>query len=315
MSSRRRQLLAYSAALVGAVAYPSKAALANDAPSSPTSQDSPATRASKPFAPTSALLPAIRAKLWIEDAHNLAQQLVSSSNESDTTTRDKTLQDLNYVLSHRPKLFDPSKGEKPLSRVSSTAFAQFTAKKGSDKLLDNTVDNGSGTLFSASLSPGDRLAAAFNRADVGRQWGMLQSQESKKEQENEVRAAFNFYTQQLEFNSNSYAWNGSVAERKRRIRDDQIPTPTSVITSDLDLRDLYRNQLLTALDDVTAEVDYQFRQLEEQRKGSGTSNAELDLRDTTDLMNQAYVACTKWFDMIDERDIKSALDIVRQGDL
>lgn len=66
---------------------------------------------------------------------------------------------------------------------------------------------------------------------------------------------------------------------------------------------------------MTAEVDYQFRQLEEQRKGSGTSNAELDLRDTTDLMNQAYVACTKWFDMIDERDIKSALDIVRQGDL
>jgi len=44
------------------------------------------------------------------------------------------------------------------------------------------------------------------------------------------------------------------AIKEWRIRNDQPPTPQAVTVCDLDLRNLYRNQLLTALDDVTAEV-------------------------------------------------------------
>ena len=108
-----------------------------------------------------------------------------------------------------------------------------------------------------------------------------------------------------------YEWTGSAEERKRRIRDDRIPAPASVIVSDLDLRDLYRNQLLTALDDATAEVNYQFRQRQRQREQEGKSNVIVDVTDTVDLMNQVYVACTKWFDMIDAGDIEKALELVR----
>ena len=303
--------------VVGAsILYP-RLTFADASTPSPTTSESSAIKSSKPFAPKSALLPAIRAKLWIEDAHNLSQKLVSIPTGDGDNSRDETLEDLNNVLSHRPKLFLLSRGEKPLSRVSSTAFAQFTAKNGSDKPINgngnnNNNSNNKNPLFSSSLSsPGERLSKALNRADEARQWGMLQSQESKKEQENEVRAAFNFYTQQLEFNSNSYAWTGSAEERKRRIRDDRIPTPASVIVSDLDLRDLYRNQLLTALDDATAEVNYQFRQRQRQPEQEGKSNVIVDVTDTVDLMNQVYVACTKWFDMIDAGDIEKALELVR----
>ena len=37
------------------------------------------------------------------------------------------------------------------------------------------------------------------------------------------------------------------------IRNDELPTLTATITSDLDLRDLARNTFLTAIDDATAE--------------------------------------------------------------
>mmetsp|Transcript_26163 Transcript_26163/g.57286 ORF Transcript_26163/g.57286 Transcript_26163/m.57286 type:complete len:359 (-) Transcript_26163:130-1206(-) len=299
---KRRQFLKHSlleVAMVGA------AAQFSCLPCHGASSDTPSESFPKPFAPTSALLPAVRAKLWIEDAHNLSEKLASTTTTGNNNIREKTLEDLNTILSHRPTLFDRSKGEKPLSRVSSTSLAQFTAKN--DKRINNNGNN-KDDPFSSSR-PGERFAKALNRADVDRQWGMLQSQESKKEQENEVRAAFNYYTQQLEFNSNSYGWTGSSEERKRRIRDDQIPTPASVIASDLDLRDLYRNQLLTALDDVVAEVNYQFRQ--QQQKDDDANGATVDLSDTVELMNQVYVACTNWFDMIDAGAIESALEILR----
>jgi hypothetical protein len=74
------------------------------------------------------------------------------------------------------------------------------------------------------------------------------------------------------------------------IRNDQLPSVKAVITSDLDLRDLYRNQLLTAVDDVTAEVAYQLK-LKQQ---SEQESIDSDVTDVADLMNQAYTACSKW---------------------
>ena len=44
------------------------------------------------------------------------------------------------------------------------------------------------------------------------------------------------------------------------IRNDNLPSLTAVITSDLDRRDLYRNQFLTAIYDASAEAAYQVKQ-------------------------------------------------------
>ena len=145
----------------------------------------------------------------------------------------------------------------------------------------------------------DRMAAMLNQADVERQWGMLQYQESKREKGNEVRAALNFYTSQLEF-GNAYLLTASPEDRKRLIRNDQLPSLTAVITSDLDLRDLYRNDFLTALEDVNAEVAYQIQQ----------PTNDVDATDTVQLMGQAHTAISKWFDLISPLDVQEAMDLL-----
>jgi hypothetical protein len=190
----------------------------------------------KPFAPVSALLPATRGRLWIEKAHNISSGLASST-YSSTNDQElyETLQHLNDVLNDRPKLF--VKGEKPLTRVSSVALAQLTA-------MSSLLPSSSATMtpsstkdpFASSPSLAEKFSTALNRADVSRQWGILQTQESRKESQNELRAALNYYTQKL---------------------------------------------------------------------------TRIDVSDVIDLMNQAHVALTKWFDMIDTKDIKEAEILVQ----
>ena len=147
---------------------------------------------------------------------------------------------------------------------------------------------------------GDKFAAMLNQADVERQWGMLQYAESKREEENEMRAALNFYTQQLNF-GDKFQLTATKEERKKMIRNDEIPSLSSVITSDLDLRDLYRNEFLTAIEDAQAEVAYQVKQ----------RPSEIDTFDSEELMNQAYVALSKWFGLIPGEDVLEATSFVR----
>lgn len=149
------------------------------------------------------------------------------------------------------------------------------------------------------VNVGDKFSAMLNQADVERQWGMLQYAESQREQSNEMRAAFNYYTQQLNF-SDKYVLTASKQERKDMIRNDNIPSLTSVITSDLDLRDLYRNQYLTAIEDAQAEVAYQAKQ----------NIDSIEISDTVELMRQAYVASSQWFDMIFSEDVGEAMSSV-----
>lgn len=153
-------------------------------------------------------------------------------------------------------------------------------------------------LNRAGLSMPDQLAAVFNQADVERQWGMIKYSESKREHANEIRAAFNFYTSQLTY-ADFYVLTASKEDKKRMFRNDQLPSLTSVIASDLDLRDLYRNEVLTAVEDVKAEVGYQLGRA-----------SDLDTTDVIDLMDQAHSACTKWFDLIAKIDRQEALQKV-----
>ena len=129
---------------------------------------------------------------------------------------------------------------------------------------------------------------------------MLQYDESQRESGNELRAALNFYTQQLQF-GDRYLLTASAEEKKRLIRNDALPSLTAVITSDLDLRDLYRNQFLTAWDDLIAEVAYQVK----------LPVSEVDVADVLDLMEQSSTALNKWFALIDPEDVQVALETVR----
>jgi hypothetical protein len=86
------------------------------------------------------------------------------------------------------------------------------------------------------------------------------------------------------------------------IREDRIPDVKTVIASDMGLRYLLRNDILTACDDARAELKYQMKQTD--------VGAAVDGRELLDLLLMAQSACSKWFDLIDETSVQEALAIV-----
>jgi len=278
-ATSRRSFLQHGTLMIGATVTAPLVSHAQDV-------ESPRDRGGKPFAPLEALLPATRLKIWIDDAHALTSSLKRTSDNKQAQY--DTLKQLNDILSNPPKLFVsvPQRGR----TLSSTA--QLTTGVSSANKQEYKRSR-------SDLSVPDRLAAMLNQADVERQWGMLQYQESKLEQGNEMRAAFNYYTSQLEF-GDSYLLTASPEDKKRMIRDEKLPTVTAVITSDLDVRELYRNTFLTTIEDAKAEVLYQTKQPVDM----------IDTIDTVDLMNQAYMACAEWFNLIAPQDIQDAVNVV-----
>jgi hypothetical protein len=241
--------------------------------------ESPHDRRGKPFAPLQALLPATRCKVWIDRAYALSSTLTASS---DKNTQYDTLMSLKEILYNQPIVNESPQKRTSASMAKITAGVSYAKKDGR-----------------ADPSKPAQLAAMLNQAGVEQQWGILKYGESKLEQGNELRAAFNCYSSQLQF-ADSYVLTASKVDKKRMVRNDQLPSLTAVIVSDLDLRDLYRNELLTAIEDAKAEASYQLKQTKDS----------VDASDVIDLMNQAHTACTKWFDLIAPRDVQEALQAV-----
>mmetsp|Transcript_3331 Transcript_3331/g.7324 ORF Transcript_3331/g.7324 Transcript_3331/m.7324 type:complete len:100 (+) Transcript_3331:98-397(+) len=96
-----------------------------------------------------------------------------------------------------------------------------------------------------------------------------------------------------------------MQEKSQRIRNDKLPTATDVIRSDLDARDLYRNQVQTALDDARAEFLY-------QKKESRDDPGKFDATELLEVLKQAQVSVDKWFSFIPDRDVKLALEAVQR---
>ncbi|KAL7450406.1 hypothetical protein ACHAWC_002321 [Mediolabrus comicus] len=245
-------------------------------------------RGGKPFAPLEALLPATRLKLWVDEIYVISKDL---SIKTAAAQQRITIQQMNDKLSNPPKLFQ---GETMAKRTNNPTAQLTTAISSANK--------GEYQMNRKSLNLGDKFTAILNQADVERQWGMLQYAESKREEDNEMRAAFNFYSRQLTF-SDEYMLTASKEKKKEMIRNDQLPSITEVITSDLDRRDLYRNQFLTAIDDLTAEVTYQVKQ---------KTSEEIDVTDTVSLMNEAHDACENWFSLIASQDVEEAITAVKK---
>jgi len=133
-----------------------------------------------------------------------------------------------------------------------------------------------------------------------RQWSRLVQAERAREEASEIRRAMNIYTTNLNFNKNKYVYSGSQEEKKKMIREDRLPSATEVIRSDLDARDLYRNEVQTKLEDARAEYLYQ--------KGVGFE----DVGELVGLLRETKVALDSWFGFIPDEDIKLALEAVKR---
>jgi hypothetical protein len=122
-----------------------------------------------------------------------------------------------------------------------------------------------------------------------------------------VRTSFNTYTQAIRFGQ-SFQINlpqGSK-ERRRYLQDNdtlQLLTAETIITADLDLRDLHRNQILTNVDDLRAEVAY----LQRMRSPADAPAAkEEDVDELQRIVETLVAECDTWFGFIPPPDVDAA---------
>lgn len=242
-----------------------------------------------PFAPVDTLLPAARVKITLDSAVDIASKLAVSSNnkELNNNNNKELLQDLKSLLL-TPQ--DYMKGTTPIDVPQQPALSYLKSYE----------------EYRNQVSILERPGAMLVQNGEIDTWKRLKRQEKVREDSDEIRAALNYYTSNLNFNSDKFVLTASKEERSKMIRDDKIPDVKSVIASDMGLRYLLRNDLLTAVDDARAEVRYQVKQM----NNNGASS--IDGSDLLELLLTAQGALNKWFDLIDEKDTLAALDIVKR---
>lgn len=118
-----------------------------------------------------------------------------------------------------------------------------------------------------------------------------------------IRLAFDTYTAYLRYDD-TFIITAPPSEKKKMIREDRIPDVKQVISADLDLRDLYRNEVITNVDEARAELRYQINQFER--------NNAFDCEEIRRLLESAKDACDCWFNLIAEEDVKEAEHIIKE---
>lgn len=287
LSSRRDlilRLVAVGGVATATITTTSYIAWAEDSISTISDKDASTTSnlSTKPFAPLDKLLPAARVKYNIEKA----LQIVESMSDDDDDDRWDQLQ----ILLLLPQNYTGG-------LVSEIPVAPAKA------YLDTYQRNRQSLQLLAQ--PGAILVQSGEIAA----WKRLKRQEQQQERKDEIRAALNLYTSALNFNAESYLLNVPVAERKQMIRQDRLPDIKQVIQSDMGMRYLYRNELLTAMEQVRGELEYQLGLTATTRTG-GSSSSNKSKQELLPLLQQACNACNQWFALVDERDVEEAMSVV-----
>jgi hypothetical protein len=237
-------------------------------------------------APLELLLPATRVKVYIDQAVSLCL----SFRDSDDALA-SILVPLKEFLEQEP-IFTSSQEEKMSKRYleikTSSAWQQARLKEREARGAEIGIDY---------TTPYDKVNTAIQQWGDRRQFKILRSRQRRLEQSNTIRTAFNAYTNNLVF-GDAYKLNAQGEEKKAMVRNDALPNVNAVVVSDLDLRDLYRNQVLQNMDDARAEIDYQLK--------SGDTNVDEILT----YLSQAQASCEEWFNLIPKNDVEEALKTV-----
>jgi len=299
----------------------------------------PTSARKKPFAPLQALLPASRVKLTIDNAIAVANEIieldasykyqnnvntstmsmpvsvsvsvsVSVNSEAYKSKKNELANALNGIIIEREQrgFMTPlfiSNERNDGSTATTTATNASLNRKSNTKLYDETYKEKLNNLSSPTEIP----LALLSQAGDKRQFQILQSRQRKLESKSPIRQALNYYTRQLVFNTETYVLNANAETKKQMIRNDALPDIQSVIVSDLDLRDLVRNQILDAYDDVRAELQYQLKN-SNSNNGTADNIEEFDATELRELLLRAQKECNEWFGFIEERDVQEAMDVV-----
>jgi len=229
----------------------------------------------KPRAPKEALLPATRIRYEVNRAIDICKT------DGDNLQPENQIQSLEDILLNTNKYAVPKDKIRGIS--ASTPSALYEKSYGEQLSKMSTADK----MLAIPVQFGERDTAA-----------RLKRRQNKLAEGNPIRAAFNFYASQLQFKTDSFLLNANASEKRKLVQEDAIPDIKSVIVSDLDLRDLYRNQILECWDDAAAELKYQMKE--------DTFNAD----ELNNILLKMKLALDQWFSFIPEEDVKEAYETV-----
>jgi hypothetical protein len=242
------------------------------------------------------LLPATRVKLYIDEMVSLCTALlvvlVSSTDSSKDATASSAALD-----SFEKLLFNP-----PVFLKADEASVAQTYRKNKTQNAWNKARRSEREQRGAELgidytTPYDKMNTAIQEWGDQRQFQILRKRQLQLDSEIPMRAALNAYTNNLVF-GDGYKLNAQDEEKKNLVRNDALPNVNTVVVSDLDLRDLIRNQILQNMDDARAEWKYQMQQ------------PQLEAQEVLNYLSQAQISCDEWFRLIPDQDVKTAISIV-----
>ncbi|CAJ1962975.1 unnamed protein product [Cylindrotheca closterium] len=235
------------------------------------------------------LLPATRVKLYIDQAVELCKSLKANESASEASS----LIPLKDLLENEPAFM--TEKEQKLSKryleIKTTAAWQDARRKerearGAEMGIDYTT-------------PYDQVNTAIQQWGDNTQFRILRSRQRKLEKSSTIRTALNAYTNNLVF-GDAYQLNVQGEEKKALVRNDALPNVNAVVVSDLDLRDLYRNQVLQNMDDARAEIEYQLK------------SSDFNVDEVLTCLRQAQSSCQDWFNLIPKGDVEEALKLVME---
>ncbi|VEU41219.1 unnamed protein product [Pseudo-nitzschia multistriata] len=239
----------------------------------------------KPFAPMENLLPAVRVKLSIDSATELTQSLMAAKKDEETPKQNRE-REASILHELEKTLLGPQ------NYVQSTLKLQGVPAKPGDLYLDSYKSMKGDLPFQQFL---------IKNGDID-SWKRLKKAEKNMERSSEVRAALNAYTDALTFSTDSYLLTVDRDARSRMVREDRLPDVKQVITSDMGMRYLYRNQVLTAMEDVKAELEYQLMQAGGDQGFDGSELLE--------LLGSAGTAMDRWLSLVPPEDLKQAQEFI-----
>jgi len=228
------------------------------------------------------LRPPARVRRYIDGAVSLCRSIAN-----DTSG----LERLKQFLDEQPVFIKPE--EEKAARLyleidTTTPWQRARLKDREVRGKENGIDY---------TTPYDKVNTAIQQWGERRQFEILRRRQRALEEANPIRAAFNCYTNNLVF-SNSYQLNAQGEEKKNLIRNNALPDVNAVVVSDLDLRDLYRNQVLEKLDDAKAEIEYQLK------------TKDVDTNEVLSILKEAQLSCNEWFSFIPPSDVAEAQEAI-----
>lgn len=237
-------------------------------------------------------------KLTIDSALDLTRLLVEDANGATTatiaaaTTTDKPPAAQESTLAQLEALLLT-----PKSYVQPNLQREGVPAKPADLYLQSYKSTSGDLPFQKALVQSGDVDA----------WKRLKRREKALEKSSSIREALNAYTDAVTFSSESYLLRVDPATRSSMVREDRLPDIKQVITSDMGMRYLYRNQVLTAMDDVRAELEYQLKQ-QQQKQQQQQSPQSFDGRELLDLLGLARDAMDRWLSLVPPSDVREALE-------